>query len=360
MTVDKYGRSHKPAGLPQHVAGTYDTVAGVGGDDDLLDGFTSYLAETNGIRGDHGIIELENGTLQYCLDKGTVFSDPTGFVQTYFVDAQPGDFNASKVGDSGTILFMSRENISQQAWREAVGWLREQGAQTSINNLDQMSVEQARELAQNQRALLNEHMNRFFDDFERNHRFVVQEKVQFNRLRQELTDNDPDVATLHLDGEQTLRDQISTAVRKLNAMQVLPTRETLATLDIQEMIQANPELAEHIREPKKYDLSQAQAVLDGLKHGVDVEQYNDPDMYTGEQMRQVYSGLRFKVDVSLYNDPTRYTAKQMYWVRQGLIDGVDVRRYNHPEKYNAQAMERAYERAMAKKQRWIANPMIHY
>lgn len=345
MTVDKYGRSHKPAGLPQHVAGTYDTMAGMGGDDDLLDGFASYLAEANGIRGDHGIIELENGTLQYCLDKGTIFSDLTGFVQTYFVDAQPGDFNASKVGDSGTILFMSHENISQQAWREAVGWLREQGAQTSIDNLNQMSVEQARELAQSQRALLNEHMNRFFDDFERNHRFTVQEKVQFNRLRQELTDNDPDVATLHLDGEQTLRNQISTAVRKLNAMQVLPAGETLDVLDIQQMIRDNPELANHIREPKKYDLSQAQEVLDGLKHGVDVTQYNDPDMYTSRCMHEVYMGLRYGIDVTQYNNPARYNSDQMHWVRMGLTDGLDVSSYNNPDKYTAEHMRRAYERA---------------
>lgn len=37
MAVDKHGRSHKPSGLPQHVAGTYDTMTGVGSDSDLID-----------------------------------------------------------------------------------------------------------------------------------------------------------------------------------------------------------------------------------------------------------------------------------------------------------------------------------
>lgn len=35
MVMDKHGRSHKPQGLPQGVAGTYDSQQGVGIDDDL-------------------------------------------------------------------------------------------------------------------------------------------------------------------------------------------------------------------------------------------------------------------------------------------------------------------------------------
>lgn len=35
MVMDKNGRSHKPQGLPQRVAGTYDVMAGVGTDSDL-------------------------------------------------------------------------------------------------------------------------------------------------------------------------------------------------------------------------------------------------------------------------------------------------------------------------------------
>lgn len=48
MVMDMNGRSHRPAGLPQGTAGTYEPIGGAGGDDDLnLENARMVRAETH-------------------------------------------------------------------------------------------------------------------------------------------------------------------------------------------------------------------------------------------------------------------------------------------------------------------------
>lgn len=101
---------------------------------------------------------------------------------------------------------------------------------------------------------------------------------------------------------------------------------------------------------KNFQVAQIEQIIEGLKSGVDVDQYLDPKWYWYEmqeirraleehvdivkyldkfdwmQLGEIRKGLVAKVDVSIYAD-TKYVAEQMRQIRKGLISQVDVTYY---------------------------------
>lgn len=271
MAVDKYGRSHKPAGLPQHVAGTYDVMSGVGADDDLASCATS-----------------EHGEAYHCFDGMT--------------DVWVGtDMMAHRVGAQFTFAF-DENHLNDDEWQDALQWAAREGM--ADNSFNTLNASQALDVANKQNKLLAQDISRTCDEYQQTHRLDALEKIQFRKVRDTAVANWVDPTRLHAtisDYRNSVKETLQDELERIGADPASPDAR------VAQFISEHPEVADYVND-FKYDMSQVQAVADGLQFGVDVSQYNDPDLYTGEQMRQVYSGLRFKVDVSLSGCAVRLPA----------------------------------------------------
>lgn len=319
MVMDKHGRSHKPSGLPQGVAGTYDTMNGVGIDDDLNTSPIVFVFTPQ--PGTHTSIQAVMETT-----RSASFELPTG---TPLAD-------------------------DERVWFDAVQWAQEHDMTTNIIGINQMSLQEARDLAHAQNTILCNHIATTFDKYIDNHRFFRGGKRAVEQAKQNALNTyrrQDNILRADFTGHQ--REVLAEVERRLDDLgEQLSVRPLRTNPAVVRMIEEHPELAPYVN-PQKHDASQAGQILIGLETGVDISQYNDPDRYDDKQMNAVYWGLREKVDVSQFNNPERYTAEQMHYVEIGLRDGLDVSKYNNPERFSAEAMARAYWRQRNARDQYI-------